>query len=1738
MATVDNLDIQIKSSAQTANQEINKLIMSLGKLATALKIDTHGLEKIGKSLNLGEISKSAQNIQPQVQKVTKTLAQLTEQYKDLGKGFEIKGSTQQIQKQIDSLTNKLANAKLAKDDFEASGKTNLGGYETAVKNVIKYTNQIESLKKQLAGLQTTQPQSVPLIIEASSMTKSLSDYEKNLADFKNGMEAIFKRFGGISEVSKGYLDTPINNLKTYIEELKQSFPGATEVISAFEKELQRLQEISKVLTKEPIKASADTSALDRLNERITELKQKFEKTGMDFKFTGNFEQLNAEIKKAYSELDGFLAKEREMVSAGKVNTPSFEQLQESIARAGNKIPILEDLKERTESFNRSLQQLRVPEIREENLTKLQNSLRKTEEETEKLRTKLANQITMGNIIPNIDDSGFRKLTEQIALSEKRAEALRAKIQGVDVASGGANNTTGRLNLSLSSFINHSNKSSSAANVLEKNIKKLSSSMNKLQTSAKKAMTGMKSFARQALAAMGIYLGVYGAVKGFMGAIKNAMNYVEILNYFNKSFLQVAENVDISQWEELGYKSAEAYANSFAERAKQLTGKITGFNVSDTGELTRTSAPSLGLNPTEVMNYQAMFAQMSSSIGTTSEQALKLSNALTMIGADLASVKNMKFGKTWEDMASGLAGMSRTLDKYGVNIRNVNLQQKLNELGIQANISKLNQNDKALLRTIILLDSTRYAWGDLASTINQPANQLRLLQANFASLGTTIGSLFIPIIKKVLPYINALVISVQRLFAWIAGLFGIKLSNFVSSVGSASDGMGYIADEADSIANGFDNASKAAKGLRKTLRSYDELNVAPDKNESSGAGDGAGAGGIPELDMALDEILDEYQKAWDEAFANMENTANEMADKIVEAFHKIKIAAIPVTASLIRLREEGLSKLGDFTWGTLQDFWNNFLKPIGLWMLSDDSGLARFFRITNSILNEIDWGRLKNSLSDFYSSLVPLTQFVWTALMDFYDFFLKPIAIWTMGEGLPQLIDILTNFINTIHWGEINKALAELWKALSPFATSVGQGLVNFFGDLLSIGAEFINSVVPKGLTLVANGLNSIKPETAEKIGYALGVMATGLLALKGISSIATMLSAFSTSLAGLSASISPIVGLFAKGGLFSSSGLIASALTTLQGAIAALTGVTVPIGVIVAAIAAVVATLIDLWNTSEVFRNSVIAAFEKIKLSLVGAFDKIKAAIMPFITSIKDLAASIYDFYQNSPTKAIIELFATLAATIGGTILSTAIDALSTAFSGLIGIFTGAIEILDGVFQIFSGLFSLDFDKINEGLEKLCEGIETALEGVIEGTFGLGSDIAEGLYEGILDIISNVKEWLKEHVSDPFVNGLKDLLDIHSPSMVMKEIGNALMEGLLNGIKELVDSIIKPFQEIKENILKKWEEIKEDATDKWEETKKTISEKWENIKADISDKSKKVFDDLSKKWSEIKTTTSTKWNEIKDDISQKWTNIKTDMTQKADGIKTELTNSWNNIKTSISGSLGDILSNIISSFSDMFSNVSSKVGDIYNVISDGFGNAVDFIKDLGSSAWDWGSDLISGFVDGIWDSIGEVTNAVKGVANKVTSYLHFSKPDIGPLREYEKWMPDFMKGLARGITNNAGLVERSLSALTKDMNFISDFAMPNFAEKYGINVMPDFATKGFNNIDRQTVETTIPSRDSASWIDTLADRIAFSINAQNNTSYAQPIPVEVVIEGELKNFIKAIVRENNSYRKQTGMSMF
>lgn len=552
-----------------------------------------------------------------------------------------------------------------------------------------------------------------------------------------------------------------------------------------------------------------------------------------------------------------------------------------------------------------------------------------------------------------------------------------------------------------------------------------------------------------------------AFEGLWKPIEKSMNFLEDFNYFESAFEQVSSKAK-NQWSQMGYDSAEAYADSFSERARELTSKMSGYNISDEGLMSENGfGKSLGMDPSMLLNYQAMYSQMSSSMGVASEQALKLSNALTMIGADLASVRNEDFDKVYKNMASGLVGMSRAVDKYGINIRVANLQQKAQALGIDASIQKMSQADKALLRTIVILDSSRYAWADMADTINMPANQVRILHQNLIMLTRSIGNLFLPVVAKVLPYINGITIAFKRLIDFIGSLLGVdtKIKDMVTGIGNGGD---ILSDALDSVENtdlsgvGADvndnlkDATSNAKKLNHWLASFDELEVMNQDDSSlssalkvpgldtSGLGDYSGI-----LNAALDDILDEYQKRWNAAYNSMDNKAMAFADKVEKSFKKLAAAAKPTTDALVKLWNNGLKQFRNFTWTALKDFWSHFLVPLGKWTLGE--------------------------------------------------------------EGLPRLINAFDKFLVDIHWDEINAALVNLWDALEPFAENVGAGLLDFFEELLGKSSDLVN-LLPDGINSIAEFINGISPETARSIGHGLGELLTAFMAFKGLSWIGSIFS--------------------------------------------------------------------------------------------------------------------------------------------------------------------------------------------------------------------------------------------------------------------------------------------------------------------------------------------------------------------------------------------------------------------------------------------------------------------------------------------------------------------------------------------------------------------------------------------------------------------------------------------------------
>ena len=124
----------------------------------------------------------------------------------------------------------------------------------------------------------------------------------------------------------------------------------------------------------------------------------------------------------------------------------------------------------------------------------------------------------------------------------------------------------------------------------------------------------------------------------------------------------------------------------------------------------------------------------------------------------------------------------------------------------------------------------------------------------------------------------------------------------------------------------------------------------------------------------------------------------------------------------------------------------------------------------------------------------------------------------------------------------------------------------------------------------------------------------------------------------------------------------------------------------------------------------------------------------------------------------------------------------------------------------------------------------------------------------------------------------------------------------------------------------------------------------------------------------------------------------------------------------------------VEGFKNLIDGIKEKVSNITDIVTEGFQGAIDFITSLPEKAIQWGRDFIDGLKQGIMDRINGILDAVKGIADQIASYLHFSRPDKGPLHYYESWMPDMMEGLANGITNNIPLIKNAVNDVSEVMS--------------------------------------------------------------------------------------------------------
>lgn len=501
----------------------------------------------------------------------------------------------------------------------------------------------------------------------------------------------------------------------------------------------------------------------------------------------------------------------------------------------------------------------------------------------------------------------------------------------------------------------------AANSLGRNL-------NTYTVSARRATKSTFSLAAAFGRFYATYFLVIRGIKSLWKSIEGTTDYIEAFNYYTVAFNKVGKEWG-KDFEQFGYDNAEDYAQSFGNRVNELLGKMSGLKVDvDGGLISESGMKNLGLNLQEITQYASQLASITNSLGQTGEVTTAISKSMTMLAGDISSLFNVDFSTVATNLQSGLIGQSRALYKYGIDITNATLQTYAYKYGIEKAVSEMSQAEKQQLRLLAILDQSKVSWGDLANTINSPSNMIRQFTNNVKEAGMVLGQLFIPVLQKVLPVINGVVIAIKRLLVSVANLLGIKID--FSSFGQGVSGYN---ENLEDTADALDKVGKSAKKAKSYTLGIDELNIVDPNSGSSGSSSAGGAG----IDLTK-EIMDataEYEKVWQEAFDKMQNTAMGWADKVSKVFKPVK-DIIEDLAYAFKFDSDAWFKVaGMDTSKLVTGIFDWFTKAI------DSVDWEKIGRHIGSFLDGMDWTAIFTSAGNFIETAIDAAIDLWKGSFD-------------------------------------------------------------------------------------------------------------------------------------------------------------------------------------------------------------------------------------------------------------------------------------------------------------------------------------------------------------------------------------------------------------------------------------------------------------------------------------------------------------------------------------------------------------------------------------------------------------------------------------------------------------------------------------------------------------------------------------------------------------------------------------
>lgn len=803
-----------------------------------------------------------------------------------------------------------------------------------------------------------------------------------------------------------------------------------------------------------------------------------------------------------------------------------------------------------------------------------------------------------------------------------------------------------LAAAMKPFADEMQKVSNGFSAFPSKIQKLITSTEKYNASARKATTttgkftsGLKALNVAAVAITFRKIGHFIAQ-----AVTESNKYQEDLNLFTVA---------------LGQYAAEA--QNYAEKVSDV----------------------MGIDPAQWLRNQGVFNTLLTGFGDTAERAQLMSQNLTQLGYDISSFFNISIEDAMQKLQSGISGELEPLRRLGYDLSQARLEQTALNLGIKESVANMTQAEKAELRYYAIMTQVTTVQGDMARTLEAPANQLRILQAQLTQAARAIGNIFIPALNAILPYAIAVVQVIREIANALANLAGFKLTEVdYSGVNSAAVGAGSLADN-------LDDAAGAAKKLKQYTAGFDELNVfAP----NTGSGSGAGAGGAGGFDFDLptyDFLGDAVQTRIGEIKKMIEDTLAEITT-IVSGF-MLAVGAILVVTGVNILLGVGLMAAGAV----------GLAATVGLNWTAMSSELAS----TLALITGVVGGFLLalGAIMAFSGANLPLG----IALMALGGASLVSAAVINWHNSDRHLTDALTTLTGVLAGASL--AVGAML-AFTGVATGLGIALMAV-GAVTLVSAAALNwNSIPDALASPLSRVGLLVSGATLALGAILafsGCMPLGI-ALMAIGAT-SLVSVMALNWNGLSDEIQNVIAIITT---------VVSVAFLAIGAALAFSGANIPLGLALLAAGAVIMGTAIMPNWNDLSDNvqqkiSMITTVVGGALLAVGAILALSGVALPLglglmaagALSLGAVATLNWDFVVNSIKKVISVITGILS---GALIVLGVLLCLSGAGVGL------GLAVLAAGLSLSYAAWTLDDNPITRFVRQMANSIIGLVNGVID----------------------------------------------------------------------------------------------------------------------------------------------------------------------------------------------------------------------------------------------------------------------------------------------------------------------------------------------------------------------------------------------------------------------------------------